>query len=116
MFNHRPVYTQFELSYLIKKKFFINNFYDADKIAIKYNIPKNILQEIYQGKISFGPIHYKTCCKLLNLNIKDIIKEYDDTNFKNNQKIFKDEKMTSTVLMANMLFNEIIMQSKISIH
>lgn len=111
--NCRPVYTSYELSKMVRNKRKEEET-DCNSFALRYNLNIKLLQEIEQGQCSFSPRHYKACCNILGLSYEEILKEYDDSKECVNFRTCGSERETEkTFDVANMLFNEIIMQEKI---
>jgi DNA-binding XRE family transcriptional regulator len=110
----RPRYTPNELSSLVKNKRQQENL-DQFNFAKKYDIEIQSLIEIEEIKQSFSPNLYIVCCKILNMSIEDITGiENDDLSCASFRASAKSDKLQKTVDLANFLFNEIIMQKRIT--
>ena len=99
--NSRPLYTSYELSKNVKDKRIGEGISEAE-FASKYGITMELLQRIEEGNSSFSPKLYRVCGKILGLS-----------NFRSDAN---DSNVQGTFDLANMLFNEIIMQKKIGIN
>lgn len=111
----RPVYTSLELSNMVKKKRMREGLSHED-FAIMYNVEEVVLQQIEEGKQSFGPQLYKACGRILELSIDEITKvEQDDIGCAGFRVSADSQHTRHTIDLANYLFNEIIMQKRISV-
>ena len=114
--NSRPFYTSYELSKNVKDKRVGEGIGEAE-FASKYGIPIELLQKIENGNSSFSPKLYKACGKILGLSTEELISEItDDMSAANFRSDANDSNVQGTFDLANMLFNEIIMQKKIGIN
>lgn len=113
--NRRPVYTSYELSKKIKDKRTSEGL-DVRDFASKYNVSLEMLCQIEEGSCSFSPKIYKVCGQILDLTSEELLSEInDDTEAANFRSNGNDDNVQCTFDLANMLFNEIIMQKKIGI-
>lgn len=114
--NSRPLYTSYELSKKVKDKR-ISEGIDASGFASKYDIPLDILLKIEEGTCSFSPKIYKACGQILGLATDELLSEInDDVAAANFRSDGNDANVQGTFELANMLFNEIIIQRKIGIN
>lgn len=114
--NSRPLYTSYELSKKVKDKR-ISEEFDVSEFALKYNVPLDVLLKIEEGSCSFSPKIYKACGKILGLATDELVSEInDDVAAANFRSDGNDANVQGTFELANMLFNEIIMQRKIGIN
>ena len=114
--NSRPLYTSYELSKNVKDKRIREGIGEAE-FAAKYGITIELLQRIEKGNSSFSPKLYKVCGKIFVFSTGELQSEINDdmaaANFRSNAN---DSNVQGTFDLANMLFNEIIMQKKIGIN
>lgn len=114
--NSRPLYTSYELSKMVKDKRSSEGIGEAE-FASEYGIPVELLQRLEKGDSSFSPRLYKACGRILGLSAEELLAEINDdmdaANFRSNAN---DSNVQGTFDLANMLFNEIIMQKKIGIN
>ena len=114
--NRRPVFTSYELSKMVKDKREKSGL-NSLEFAAQYEISENMLLEIEQGSCSFSPKYYKACGQILNLSVDELLGEFVDDLQAANFRTTNDQRdVQETFEMANMLFNEIIMQMKIGIN
>lgn len=102
--NTRPKYTSFEIIYLIKEKQKQSGL-SLENFCAKYNLTLEGYEKLisYRGVFNWK-IYYK-CAEILGVNVCELLEEYiDDVPASDNK----------TFLLANKLFNEIIMQEKIA--
>lgn len=111
--NRRPVYTSYELSEMVRKQR-INSGQSITEFAAAHDITETMLMDIEAGTRSFSPKIYKACGKILNLSTERLTAEIvDDINTVNYRTTKDADNNPQTFNIANMLFNEIIMQQKI---
>jgi transcriptional regulator with XRE-family HTH domain len=108
--NSRPLYTSYELSKNVKDKRIGEGISEAE-FASKYGITMELLQRIEEGNSSFSPKLYRVCGKILGLSTEELLSEIND-----DMAAANDSNVQGTFDLANMLFNEIIMQKKIGIN
>lgn len=112
--NCRPVYTSYELSSMVKEKR-KNERLDVKAFSKKHGVSEDILDQIENGRRVFSTKMYKSCGTILGLSTEEMLAEYEDdisaVNFRASEN---DESTQKTFDLVNMLFNEIIMQEKIS--
>lgn len=113
--NSRPLYTSYELSQMIRDQRASEGL-SAAEFASKYGVPAETLIQIEECRCSFSPKLYKMCGQILNLTSEQLLLVIsDDTAAANFRSNGNDDNVQKTFHMANMLFNEIIMQKKIGI-
>ena len=102
--NTRPKYTSFEIIYLIKEKQKQSGL-SLENFCAKYNLTLEGYKKLisYRGVFNWK-IYYK-CAEILEVDVSELLEEYID-----DVPAFDDK----TFLLANKLFNEIIMQEKIA--
>lgn len=114
--SKRPVYTSYELSQLVKTKR-LKEQLNEEEFALKHRVDTHLLQQVEEANRIFSPSLYRVCSKILDITIDDIVAyvedDIDDASYRISGKA---EGIQNTVELANKLFNEIIMQKKISIH
>ena len=112
----RPLYTSYELSKKVRDKR-ISEGIDASEFASKYDVPLDIFLKIEEGSCSFYPKIYKVCGQILGLTTDELLSEInDDVTAANFRSDGNDGNVQGTFDLANMLFNEIIIQRKIGIN
>ena len=102
--NIRPKYTSFEIINLIKEKQKKSGL-SLNEFCAKYNLTIEGYEKLisYRGIFNWK-IYYK-CAEILEVTVDELLEEYID-----DVPAFDDK----TFLLANKLFNEIIMQEKIA--
>ncbi len=111
----RPVYTSLELSNMVQKKRIKEELSQAD-FSNKYNVEEVVLQQIEEGRQCFGPQLYKACGRILELSVEEITKmEQDDFSCAGFRATADSQHTRNTINLANYLFNEMIMQKRISV-
>ena len=102
--NIRPKYTSFEIIYMIKEKQKQSGL-SLEEFCAKYNLTLEGYEKLisYRGVFNWK-IYYK-CAEILGVNVGELLEEYIDDVPASDDKTF---------LLANKLFNEIIMQEKIA--
>lgn len=114
--NRRPVYTSYELSKMVRDKRKKSGL-GVSEFAASHEINENILKEIEKGECSFSPKIYRICGDILNLSSDELLAEFvDDEEVVNYRASDNEVGVQDTFEMANMLFNEIIMQKKIGVN
>ena len=102
--NIRPRYTSFEIIYMIKEKQKQSGL-SPNKFCTKYNLSIKEYEDLISYKGIFNKKMYYKCAEILEVNADELLEEYiDDVPASDNK----------TFLLANKLFNEIIMQEKIA--
>lgn len=108
----RYKYTKYELSKMVKNKFNNSNL-TLEEFANKYNTSTKIINYIFEAKISFNIRIMKCISNILEIPIKELVKEEYDNIDSNLGKYSNDIKYTYDI--TNKIFNEIIIQHKINI-
>jgi len=112
----RPIFTSYELSKKVKEKRKLENL-SIDEFSKKYDVDSDLLIQVEEAKRSFSPKLYKLCSKVLNLSIDELTAvEKDDLCDASYRASADNNGVLNTVELANKLFNEIIMQKKISVN
>jgi len=110
----RPAFTKYELSKKVKEKRSASGL-SIEEFSKKYSIPVSLLVSIEEAKRSFNIPMYETCSKILEMDLNELLKTVQEDLSCINFKLGKVHEATwRTVEMANVLFNEMIMQHKIS--
>lgn len=110
--NRRPKYTKYEISKLINEKFNNSNLTKSE-FCIKFDIDVRTLNDILEAKRSFNKILLKKSSIILGIDMKELLSDDIDSLPAFRSEEIKDETI-ETFNIANLLFNEIIMQNKIS--
>lgn len=114
--DRRPVYTSYELSKMVRDRR-KDSGQSISEFALKNEVDENILKQIELGSCSFSPKIYRVCGNILGLSSKELLAEFiDDIEAVNYRANDNGKGVQETFEMANMLFNEIIMQKKIGIN
>ena len=114
--NRRPVYTSYELSKMVRDRR-KDSGQSISEFALKNEVDENILKQIELGSCSFSPKIYRVGGNILGLSSKELLAEFiDDIEAVNYRANDNGKGVQETFEMANMLFNEIIMQKKIGIN
>ena len=102
--NTRPKYTSFEIIYMIKEKQKQSGL-SLEEFCAKYNLTLEGYEKLISYKGVFNWKIYYKCAEILEVNVDKLLEEYIDDISVSNDKTF---------LLANKLFNEIIIQEKIA--
>lgn len=102
--NARPKYTSFEIIYLIKEKQKQSGL-SLENFCAKYNLTLEGYEKLISYRGVFNCKIYYKCAEILEVDVSELLEEYID-----DIPAFDDK----TFLLANKLFNEIIMQEKIA--
>ena len=110
MNSTRPRYTKYGISKLVKDKFEKSNL-SKEEFCKEFNITKEMFESILTAKISFSKKILNICSIILDKSVSELISKEQDScitfEFEN------EEEIKTTFELANLLFNEIIMQDKI---
>lgn len=101
-------YTKYEISKLVKDKFEKSNL-SKEEFCKEFNITKEIFENILNVRISFSKRILEICAIILDKSVSELISKEEDFNieFENGMEI------KETFKIAELLFDEIIMQDKI---
>ena len=102
--NTRPKYTSYEIIYMIKEKQKQSGL-SLEEFCSKYNLTLEGYEKLISYKGVFNWKIYYKCAEILEVNVGKLLEEYIDDVPASDDKTF---------LLANKLFNEIIMQEKIA--
>lgn len=102
--NIRPRYTPYEIIYMIKEKQKQSGLL-LEEFCAKYNLTLEGYEKLISYKGVFNWKIYYKCAEILEVNVDKLLEEYIDDISVSNDKTF---------LLANKLFNEIIIQEKIA--
>lgn len=102
--NIRPKYTSYEIIYKIKEKQKQSGL-SLEEFCAKYNLTLEEYEKLISCKGVFNWKIYYKCAEILKVNVGELLEELTD-----DIPTFDD----NTFLLANKLFNEIIMQEKIA--
>lgn len=102
--NIRPRYTSYEIIYMIKEKQKQSGL-SLEEFCEKYNLTLEGYEKLISCKGVFNWKIYYKCAEILEVNVDKLLEEYIDDAPASDDKTF---------LLANKLFNEIIMQEKIA--
>lgn len=105
--NIRPKYTDYEIRELIRQKLLASGL-SKEKFLRKYNISFELFNDLIgENKMFTKEMLYKSA-EILEVDIDELVEEYED-----DLSSFSDAFNNKTFVVANKLFNEIIMQEKI---
>lgn len=102
--NIRPKYTSYEIIYMIKEKQKQSGL-SLEEFCEKYNLTVGEYEKLISYKGIFNKKLYYKCAEILEVNVGELLEEYIDDVPASDDKTF---------LLANKLFNEIIIQEKIA--
>ena len=102
--NIRPRYTPYEIIYMIREKQKQSGL-SLEEFCAKYNLTLEGYEKLISYKGVFNWKIYYKCAEILEVNVDKLLEEYIDDISVSNDKTF---------LLANKLFNEIIIQEKIA--
>ncbi|WP_102399517.1 helix-turn-helix domain-containing protein [Haloimpatiens massiliensis] len=111
----RPRYTKYEISNMVKSKRKIENL-STTEFAIKYGISEITLTQIEEARRSFNVSIYKACSKILNMPIIELLAfDKDKEICYRKEDVCSQQKVKSTIDLANTIFNEMVMQRKMNV-
>lgn len=111
----RPAFTKYELSKKIKEKRAASGL-SVEEFSKQYGIPVSLLVSIEEAKRSFNVPMYEACARILGMELDELLKTDQEDLGCVKFRSGKMHKATwKTVEMANILFNEMVMQHKISV-
>lgn len=102
-------YTKYELSKLVKDELEKSNL-SKEEFCEEFNIKREMLESILAAKTSFDKRILRNVSIILNKSIDELISKEQDSCI---TVKFKTEEAKATFELANLLFDEIIMQDKI---
>lgn len=102
-------YTKYELSKLVKDELEKSNL-SKEEFCKEFNITREMLESILIPKISFSKKILNICAIILDKSVSELISKEQDSCITIK---FKNEETKTTFELANLLFDEIIMQDKI---
>lgn len=114
--KERPIYTQYELAKMVRSKRKNLN-YSIKQFADFYNTLPLIIQDIEEANRIFDVEMYKTCAIILEMTMDELL----DTEKDELEKCVSlrsdtiSDKVFETVSLANLIFDEMVMQKKISV-
>lgn len=103
-------YTKYELSKLVKDELEKSNL-SKEEFCKEFNITKEMLESILVAKISFSKKILNICAIILDKSVSELISKEQD--FCITFEFENEEEIKATFELANLLFDEIIMQDKI---
>lgn len=112
MANRRPRYTKYEISKLVNQKFQDSKLSISD-FCKQFDIEERVLNDILAAKRSFNKMILTKSSMILGIDVKELLSEDVDTSPAFRSEELKEDTI-ETINIANLLFNEIIMQDKIS--
>lgn len=102
-------YTKYEISKLVRDKFKQSNL-SKKEFCKEFNITREMLESILIPKTSFDKRILRNASIILNKSIYELVSKEQDSCITIK---FKNEETKTTFELANLLFDEIIMQDKI---
>lgn len=110
----RPAFTKYELSKKVKEKRTSLGL-SVEEFSKQHDIPAPLLVSIEEAKRSFNVPMYEACAKILGMDLNELLKtDKEDLSCVNFRSGKVHEATWKTVEIANILFNEMVMQHKIS--
>lgn len=110
--NERPKYTSYELRHMVKKKREETGL-SMVQFADKHNVSLNVLNDLELSSRCFNVPMYQACEVILGMTREEILaKEVDNVSHFQNLP----PETQATFDLANELFNEMVMQEKISVN
>lgn len=110
----RPAFTKYELSKKIKEKRVASGL-SVEEFSQQYGISAYLLVSIEEAKRSFNVPMYEACARILGMELDELLKtDQEDLGCVRFRSGKVHEVTWNTVEMANVLFNEMVMQHKIS--
>ena len=110
----RPAFTKYELSKKIKEKRVASGL-SVEEFSQQYGISAYLLVSIEEAKRSFNVPMYEACARILGMELDELLKtDQEDLGCVRFRSGKVHEVTWKTVEMANVLFNEMVMQHKIS--
>ena len=103
-------YTKYEISKLVKDKVEKSNL-SKEEFCKEFNITKEMFESILTAKISFSKKILNICALILDKSVSELISKEQDSCI--TFEFDNEEEIKATFELANLLFNEIIMQDKI---
>lgn len=112
--NHIPKYTRFELAKLVKNKR-LNSGETVTEVVKSYGIPETYWESIENASRLFNVKEMNLISDYLGIS-KGELTAYESDGFENLSYRTKNKypDATGDIILANEIFNEIIMQYKIS--
>jgi len=109
----RPAYTKYELSKKVAEKRSASEL-SIEEFSKRYDVSSSVVSSIEKGKQSFDVSMYKACSVILELDIDELLRtDKEDIGCVR----FRAEEVSNdtldTVRLANVIFNEMVMQRKI---
>lgn len=112
--NAMPKYTSYEIAYLLNEK--LLKFKNIKELCTKYDVNEKLLQTILKKPKLLSLEMYKVASKILEKPIKELtLIEISSvkTSFRKSEKCSIVD-IKSDLDLANMLFNEIVINAKIN--
>lgn len=110
----RPAYTKYELSKMIKAKRNESGL-GIDDFSIQYNVPTTIITSIEEAKRCFNASMYKACSTILGLDLDELLRfDQEDIGCVKFRTDEVNEETLHSVNLANLIFNEMVIQHKLS--
>jgi transcriptional regulator with XRE-family HTH domain len=112
--SERPKYTRYELAKMVREKR-KNDGLTQEEMADKLNVDLSIVKQIEEASRTFNAKMYKLVSSIIGKSITELTsKETDDTLSISFRASEQKPEIEAAVMIANLLFDEIIMQEKIS--
>jgi transcriptional regulator with XRE-family HTH domain len=113
--SERPKYTRYELAKMVSDK--RNNLgLKIEEFSREIGIETNLLRDIENASRSFNAVIYQAISKILEMSPEELlVKDCDNTQSISFRSKEMNKEIETTVKLANLLFDEIVMQEKISI-
>ncbi|MDU0331789.1 helix-turn-helix transcriptional regulator [Paenibacillus sp. 3LSP] len=116
--SERPKYTRYELAKLVREKREQAKL-SLDDVATQFNVDVELWKSIENASRSFNVKIYKIISAFLDMSISELLaKDVDDMaaiSFRANDKE-ENEEISEAIYLANLIFDEMVMQEKLSSH
>lgn len=113
-YNRRPMFTSYELSKKVRGVIDRTGL-NVEEFASANNLSLSDLTKVIKARGAFTPKMYKLCSRVLDISIDNILGEIQDSDQVAYRTLDNNKNVQDTFTTANSLFNEIIMQKKISV-
>lgn len=110
--NRRPRYTKYEISKLVKERLQKSDL-KLSEFCKGYSINEKTIIDICEAKISFNKDILSVCSMILEKSMEELLSEDIDEGLPAFRSKEINEITAESCNLANILFNEIIMQNKI---
>ncbi|WP_404467052.1 XRE family transcriptional regulator [Planococcus rifietoensis] len=112
----RPKYNRYELARLVSNKR-VKSDLSIHEIASQFNVEPALWESIENGSRTYDQEIYRIVAQFLNTSVASLLeKEQDDISSLSYRTIDEDStEVANVVELANKIFQELVMQEKISV-